>query len=194
MWLYSQTWYPKWYPKKVFSVILNSELSSHVSAMCIVILDQKLHTCEHWWFSLSYSRSRSQGYPAREYFWRLKQNMWWQDSHVRYGVWRLWFQLLQHKFFGTTMVLILSLNSSNSFQFLNKKYINKAYKCEFTAKRGTPNGTQKKGFAKIVNSELSSGVSAMCIVILDQKLHTCQYSWFFDISLNLQKYHFFVWN
>ena len=49
-------------------------------------------------------------------------------------------------FLGTKMVPILSLNSSNSFQFLNKKYINKAYKCDFTAKRGTPNGTQKKFF------------------------------------------------
>ena len=97
-------------------------------------------------------------------------------------------------FLGTKMVPILSLNSSNSFQFLNKKYINKAYKCDFTAKRGTPNGTHTKSFSKIVNSELSSDVSAMRIVILDQKLHTCQYSWFFDISLNLQKYHFFVWN
>ena len=103
------------------------------------------------------------------------------------------FNFCNTNFLGTIMVLILSLNSSNSFQFLNKKYINKAYKCDFTAKRGTPNGTQKS-FSKIVNSELSSDVSVMCIVILDQKLHTCQYSCFFYIPLNLQKYHFFVWN
>ena len=84
------------------------------------------------------------------------------------------FNFCNTNFLGTIMVPILSLNSSNSFQFLNKKYINKAYKCDFTAKRGTPNGTKK--ISKIVNSELSSDVSAMCIVILDQKLHTCQYS------------------
>ena len=86
------------------------------------------------------------------------------------------FKFCNTNFLGTIMVPILSLNSSNSFQFLNKKYINKAYKCDFTAKRGTPNGTHTKSFSKIVNSELSSDVSAMCIVILDQKLHTCQYS------------------
>ena len=85
------------------------------------------------------------------------------------------FKFCNTNFLGTTLVPILSLNSSNSFQFLNKKYINKAYKCDFTAKRGTPNGTQKSS-SKIVNSELSSDVSVMCIVILDQKLHTCQYS------------------
>ena len=56
------------------------------------------------------------------------------------------FKFYNTNFLGTIMVLILSLNSSNSFQFLNKKYINKAYKCDFTAKRGTPNGTQKKFF------------------------------------------------
>ena len=56
------------------------------------------------------------------------------------------FKFCNTNFLGTTMVPILSLNSSNSFQFLNKKYINKAYKCDFTAKRGTPNGTQKKFF------------------------------------------------
>mgnify|MGYP007048378428 FL=1 len=103
------------------------------------------------------------------------------------------FKFCNTSFLGTTLVPILSFNSSNSFQSLNKKYINKAYKCDFTAKRGTPNGTQKSS-SKIVNSELSSDVSVMCIVILDQKLHTCQYSWFFDIPLNLQKHHFFVWN
>ena len=85
------------------------------------------------------------------------------------------FKCCNTNFLGTTMVPILSLDSSNSFQFLNKKYINKAYKCDFTAKRGTPNGTQKR-FSKIMNSELSSDVSAMRIAILDQKLHTCQYS------------------
>ena len=85
------------------------------------------------------------------------------------------FKFCNTNFLGTIMVPILSLNSSNSFQFLNKKYINKAYKCDFTAKRGIPNGTQKKLF-ETVNSELSSDVSAMCIVILDQKLHSCPYS------------------
>ena len=96
-------------------------------------------------------------------------------------------------FLGTIMVPILSLNSSNSFQFLNKKYINKAYKCDFTAKRGTPNGTQNN-FSQNIHSELFSNVSSMGIVILHQKLHTFQYPWFFDIPLDLQKYLFFVWN
>ena len=56
------------------------------------------------------------------------------------------FKFCNTNFLGTTLVTILSLNSSNSSEFLNKKYINKAYKCDFTAKRGTPNGTQKKFF------------------------------------------------
>ena len=56
------------------------------------------------------------------------------------------FKFCSTNFFGYHNGTILSLNSSNSFQFLNKKYINKAYKCDFTAKRGTPNGTQKKFF------------------------------------------------
>ena len=83
------------------------------------------------------------------------------------------FKFCNTNFLGTTMVPILSLNSSNSFQFLNKKYINKAYKCDFTAKRGTPNGTQN-GFSKNIHSELFSNVSSMGIVILHQKLHTAQ--------------------
>ena len=114
------------------------------------------------------------------------------------NMWDMAFESFEFKFCSTNFCgyhngTILSLNSSNAFQFLNKKSINKAYKCDFTAKRGTPNGTQKK-FFETVNSELSSDVSVICIVILDQKLHTCQYSWFFDIPLNLQKYQFFVWN
>ena len=104
------------------------------------------------------------------------------------------FKFCNTNFLGTTMVPILSLNSSNSFQFLNKKYINKAYKCDFTAKRGTPNGTQKKFYSKNINSELSSAVPIVCIVILDQKLHPTQCSCFFDIPSILRKYHFFVQN
>ena len=38
---------PQMVPKKSFSKIVNLELSSNVPAMCIVIQDQKLHTCEH---------------------------------------------------------------------------------------------------------------------------------------------------
>ena len=115
-----------------------------------------------------------------------------QDFILTCEIWRLK-ALISNFATQIFWVPILSLNSSNSSEFLNKKYINKAYKCDFTAKRGTPNGTQKS-YSKIVNSELSSDVSVMCIGILDQKLHTCQYSWFFDIPLNLQKHHFFVWN
>ena len=84
------------------------------------------------------------------------------------------FKFCNTNFLGTIMVPILSLNSSNSFQFLNKKYINKAYKCDFTPNM-VPQMVPKKHFSAILNSELSSDVSAMCIVILDQKLHTCEH-------------------
>ena len=96
-------------------------------------------------------------------------------------------------FLGTIMVHILSLNSSNSFQFLNKNISTKRTNVTLQA-NVVPQMVPKKSFSKIVNSELSSDVSAMCIVILDQKLHTCEHWWFFVIPLNLQKYHFFVWN
>ena len=46
------------------------------------------------------------------------------------------FNFCNTNFMGTIIVPILS----------NKKYINKAYNCDFTAKHGTPNGTQKKFF------------------------------------------------
>ena len=101
------------------------------------------------------------------------------------------FNFCNTNFLGTIMVPILSLNSSNSFQFLNKNISTKRTNVTLQP-NVVPQMVPKKSFSKIVNSELSSDVSAMCIVILYQKLHTCQYSWFFDIPLNLQKYHFFV--
>ena len=50
----------------------------------------------------------------------------------------------------------------------------------------------KKNYSKNINSELSSAVPIICIVILDQKFHPIQCWWFFDIASNLWKYHFFV--
>ena len=78
-------------------------------------------------------------------------------------------------FLGTKMVPILSLNSSNSFQFLNKNISTKRTNVTLQP-NVVPQMVPKKSFSKIVNSELSSDVSAMRIAILDQKIHTCQYS------------------
>ena len=97
--------------------------------------------------------------------------------------WGFDFKPCNTNFLGTTMVPILSLKSLNSFQFLNKRQINEAYKCDFTVKRGTPNGTQNN-FTENMHSELFSNFSTMCIVILHQKLHTAQCLWFFDIPPN----------
>ena len=97
------------------------------------------------------------------------------------------------KYLGTTMVPILLWNSPYSPIFFKRQYINGAYKCYITAKRGTQ-VVPKKYFSKNIYSELSNAVSIICIVILDQKLRPIQCSWFFDISSNLQKYHFFIEN
>ena len=97
--------------------------------------------------------------------------------------WGFDFKVCNTNYLGTTMVPILYLKSLNSFQFFNKKYVDEAYKCDFTVKRGTPNGTQNN-FSKNIHSGLFRNVSSMGIVILHQKLHTAQCLWFFDIPPN----------
>ena len=102
---------------------------------------------------------------------------------------RVWNQ----KYLVPKMVPILLWNSPYSPIFFNRQYINGAYKCYITAKRGTP-VVPKKYFSKNIYSELSNAVSIICIVILDQKLRPIQCSWFFDILSNLQKYNLFIEN
>jgi len=90
-----------------------------------------------------------------------------------YRIFRLFFQSLQHNFFGYHNRTHTILKITEFTSILNEKYINGAYKCDFTVKRGTPNGTQNN-FSKNIHSELFSNVSSMGIVILHQKLHTAQ--------------------
>ena len=68
---------------------------------------------------------------------------------VWYASWKLWHQsLCSKKYLGNTMVPILLWNSPYSPIFFNGPYINGAYKCYITAKRGTP-VVPKKIFRKI---------------------------------------------
>ena len=97
--------------------------------------------------------------------------------------WGFDFKPCNRNFFGYHNGTHTILKITEFISILNKKYIDEAYKCDFTVKRGTPNGTQNS-FSKNIHSELFSNVSSMCIVILHQKLHTAQCLWFFDISPN----------
>ena len=97
------------------------------------------------------------------------------------------------KYLGTTMVPVLIWNFSYLLTFFNRQNINGACKCDITTKHGTQ-VVPKNVFSKNIFFWLSNAVSIICIVILDQKLRPIQCSWFFDISSNLQKYHFFIEN
>ena len=116
--------------------------------------------------------------------------------HIKRLIWALEALILKfvlQKYLGTTMVPILLWNSPYSSTFFNRQYVNGAYKCDITTKHGTQ-VVPKNVFSKNIYFELSNAVSTIRIVILDQKLRPIQCSWFFDISSNLQKYHFFIEN
>ena len=75
-----------------------------------------------------------------------------KDFMIKHVIWHL--KACTSKFatqnvLGTTMVPILSYNSPHSFELLNRKLINGAYKCHTTSKRGTQWYPPKKFIRKI---------------------------------------------
>ena len=182
-------WVPLWYPKNLCCKLWNESLKILYLTCNYEVFARFYYTLKSdafaWFqstdlllFSLFFEiRQKHQTSKCSKILQTLYNYMW--DIEF----WGSDFKVCNTNFVGTTMVPILYLKSLNSFQFLNKNYIDEAYKCDFTVKRGTPNGTQNN-FSQNIHSELFSNVSSMGIVILHQKLHTAQCLWFFDIPLN----------
>ena len=110
-----------------------------------------------------------------------------------YGIWKLVHQSLQHKMFWVPQlypyypkIILIHLNYWIENLSMDRKMPH--YKQTWYPM------VPQKCYSRNINSELSSAVPIICIVILDQKLHPTQCSWFFDIPSILRKYHFFVQN
>ena len=95
-----------------------------------------------------------------------------------YGIWKLVRQSLQRKMFWVpqwypyyTKTLLIHLD------YWIENISEERTNVTLQANVG-PNGTQKI-YSKNIDSKLSSAVPIICIVILDQKLHPTQCSWFF---------------
>ena len=182
-------WVPSWYPKHLCCKVWNQSLK---------ILYLK---CIYWYkvFATFYYTLKSDAFPWFQstnlllfgLFFEIRKKH--QTSKCHKILQTLYLYMWDIEFWGfdvkpcnknfldTTMVPILFLKSLNSYQCLNKRQINEVYKRDFTVNCGTPNGTQNS-VSKNMHSELFNNVSTMCIVILHQKLHTAQCSWFFDIQ------------